>query len=199
MRADKHMDNHDHRSQKNYRSLLQAMSRPGRVVRLEALDVVSPFAAAMAVAECLLDSEVSLCVSGNGGAQALQMSIVGATGARLESQQAADFVFFSGVSSRGGACLAKRGCSEFPEEGATLVYCMDSLLAGVSERFRVRLIGPGIPGSSGIVPEMRGVPVEEFQELMEVNADYPLGVDAIFIRPNGELMALPRSTRIHVR
>ena len=79
------------------------------------------------------------------------------------------------------------------------MYCMDSLLAGVSERFRVRLIGPGIPGSSGIVPEMRGVPVEEFQELMEVNADYPLGVDAIFIRPNGELMALPRSTRIHVR
>ena len=31
----------------------------------------------------------------------------------------------------------------------------------------MRLIGPGISGSSGIVPEMRGIPLEEFQEYLE--------------------------------
>ena len=193
------MDNSDRRNQKNYRSLLQAMSRPGRVFRLDALCAVSSFAAAMAIGECLLDPEVSLCLIGNGGVSTLQAVLVGATQVRTESLKTADFIFVCGVRSRGGVRLAKRGRLEFPEEGATFVYCMDSLPAGASDRFRVRLTGPGITGKGGIAPEMRGVPVEEFQELMAVNADYPLGVDAFFVRPNGEVMALPRSTRIQVR
>lgn len=194
------MDNSsDRRNQKNYRSLLQAISRPGRIFRLEALGAVSSFAATMAIGECLLDPEVSLCVIGNGGAQTFQTVLIGATQVRTESPEAADFIFVCGVQSQGGVRLAKRGRLESPEEGATLVYCMDSQPAGASDRFRIRLTGPGITGQDGIAPEMRGVPVEEFQELMAVNADYPLGVDAFFVRPNGEVMALPRSTRIHVR
>jgi alpha-D-ribose 1-methylphosphonate 5-triphosphate synthase subunit PhnH len=193
------MDNIDRRNQKSYRSLLKAMSRPGRVFRLEALGAVSPFAAAMAVGECLLDSEVSLCVIGNGSVQALQTVLVAATQVRTESLETADFIFVCGVQSQGGVRLAKRGRLESPEEGATFVYCMDYQPACASDRFRIRLTGPGIAGQGGIAPEMRGVPVEEFQELTAVNADYPLGVDVFFARTNGELMALPRSTRIHVR
>ena len=193
------MDNSGRRNQKNYRSLMQAMSRPGRVFRLDALCAVSPFAAALAIGECLLDPEVSLCVIGNGGVSTLQAVLVGATQVRTESLETADFVFVCSVQSQGGVRSAKRGRLEFPEEGATLVYCMNSQPACASDRFRVRLTGPGITGQGGIAPEMRGVPVEEFQELMDVNADYPLGVDAFFVRPNGEVMALPRSTRIQVR
>jgi alpha-D-ribose 1-methylphosphonate 5-triphosphate synthase subunit PhnH len=187
------------RSQQTYRRLLQAVSRPGRVFRLEAQNAPSAFPAAMAVGECLLDPAVSLCVIGNGRAPALQAELVGATQVRTELAASADFLFVFGARSRGGARLAKRGRLEFPEEGATLVYCLDLLEAGASERFRIRLTGPGIAGEGGIAPEMGGVPVAEFQELMDINADYPLGVDAFFVRPNGDVMALPRSTRIHVR
>ena len=193
------MDKSNRRNQKNFRSLLTAMSRPGRVFRLEAVGAVSPLAAAMAVGQCLLDPEVSLCVTGNGGSLALQAALVGGTQARVESLETADFIFVCGVQSQGNVRLAKRGRLESPEEGATLVYCMDSQPACASDRFRIRLTGPGIAEQAGIAPEMRGVLVDEFKELMEVNADYPLGVDAVFLRPNGELMALPRSTRIHVR
>lgn len=193
------MDASGRRNQKNFRSLLQSLSRPGRVVRLKAVDGMSPSAAAMAVAECLLDSEVSLCVVGNGVAPSLQASIARATGARAGPLGAADFVFVCGVRSRGGVREAKRGRPECPEEGATVVYGMDAQPVGVSERFRVRLAGPGIPGPAGIAPEMPGIPVEEWSELMTVNADYPLGVDAFFVRPSGEVMGLPRSTRIQVR
>jgi alpha-D-ribose 1-methylphosphonate 5-triphosphate synthase subunit PhnH len=187
------------RNQKNYRSLLQALSQPGRVVRLADLDGVPPLSAAMAIAECLLDSEVCFCVNGSGCAHGLQRAIAEATGARAECLEAADFVFFSEGGSRGGVRRAKRGTSEFPEEGATLVYCLESPPADVWDRFRVRLTGPGIPGPSGIAPEIPGIPVQEFQDLMIVNADYPLGVEAFFVRPNGEVMGLPRSTRIQVR
>jgi alpha-D-ribose 1-methylphosphonate 5-triphosphate synthase subunit PhnH len=193
------MDASGPRNQKNYRSLLQSLSRPGRVVRLADLDGVPPPSAAMAIAECLLDSEVGFCATGSAFAHGLQRAIAEATGARTECLEAADFVFFSEGDSRGGVHRAKRGRSEFPEEGATLVYCLESPPAQVSDRFRVRLTGPGIPEPSGIAPEMPGIPVQAFQDLMIVNADYPLGVDAFFVRPNGELMGLPRSTRIRVR
>jgi alpha-D-ribose 1-methylphosphonate 5-triphosphate synthase subunit PhnH len=193
------MDNSFRRHQKNYRSLLQAVSRPGRLVRLEALEFVSSFAAALALAECLLDSEVSHCVTGNGGAQNLRTAITRATGARRESLEAADFVFVAGISSQGSVRVAKRGAPECPEEGATIVYCLDSQPATASDRFRVRLSGPGIAEAGGIAPEMGGIPVTEFHDLMAVNADYPLGVDIFFIRPSGEVMGLPRSTRIQVR
>lgn len=199
MREAYSMDTNGYRHQKNYRSLLQALSRPGRIVRLDGLDGTPPFAAAAALAECLLDSAVGFCVTGGGRAQALQTAIAGATGARPEHPEAADFVFFSEGGSRGGARLAKRGAPESPEDGATLVYCLESQPAVVCDRLRVRLTGPGIPGQDGIVPEMDGIPIEEFQALMAVNADYPLGVDAFFVRSSGEVMGLPRSTRILVR
>lgn len=199
MRDTHRMDASERRNQKNYRSLLQSLIRPGRVVRLADLDGVPPLSAPMAIAECLLDAEVGFCVTGSSCAQVLQTAIADATGARTECLEAADFVFFSEGNSRGGVRRAKRGRSEFPEEGATLVYCLESPSADVSDRFRVRLTGPGIPGPSGIAPEMPGIPVQEFKDLMIVNADYPLGVDAFFVRPNGEVMGLPRSTRIRVR
>lgn len=193
------MDPNGYRHQKNYRSLLRALSRPGRIVRLDGLDGMPPFAAAAALAECLLDSAVGFCAVGGGRAQALQTAIAGATGARPERLETADFVFFSEGGSQGGARLAKRGAPESPEDGATLVYCLESQPAVVCDRLRVRLTGPGIPGQDGIVPEMDGIPIEEFQALMAVNADYPLGVDAFFVRSSGEVMGLPRSTRILVR
>jgi len=199
MRATHRMDASERRNQKNYRSLLQSLSRPGRVVRLSAMEGEPPLAAAMAIAECLLDADVGFCVTGGNLAQGLQTAVAKATGARTECLEAADFVFFSDGDSRGGVRRAKRGRAEFPEEGATLVYCLESPPADVSDRFRVRLTGPGIPGSSGIAPEMPGIAVQEYQDLMIVNADYPLGVDAFFVRPNGEVMGLPRSTRIQAR
>jgi alpha-D-ribose 1-methylphosphonate 5-triphosphate synthase subunit PhnH len=199
MRKTRKMESDYRRHQKNYRSLLQALSRPGRLVRFETLGFVSSWAAALAVAECLLDPEVSYCVIGNGNTETLRRTITSATGARLESLEVADFVFVAGTSSHGGVHGAKRGTLERPEEGATIVYCLDSQPTNVSDRFRVRLSGPGIAETGGITPEMGGIPVVEFRALMAVNDDYPLGIDAFFIRPSGEVMGLPRSTRILVR
>jgi alpha-D-ribose 1-methylphosphonate 5-triphosphate synthase subunit PhnH len=193
------MDPNEHRRQKNYRGLLRALSRPGRIVHLDGLDGMTSFPAVEAFAECLLDSAVGFCVIGSGRSQPLQTAIADATGARPDRLESADFIFFSEGGSRGNACLAKRGAPESPEDGATLVYCLESQPAAVCDRLRVRLAGPGIPGRDGIAPEMDGIPIEEFQALMAVNADYPLGVDAFFVRSGGEVMGLPRSTRILVR
>jgi alpha-D-ribose 1-methylphosphonate 5-triphosphate synthase subunit PhnH len=111
----------------------------------------------------------------------------------------ADFLVVVGSDSRGGLTAARRGSHEYPEDGATVIYSLDGAGVPSSDRFRVRLEGPGIAEAGGRVPDMRGVPVPELRALSEVNADYPLGVDAFFVRPSGEVMAIPRSTRIQVR
>jgi alpha-D-ribose 1-methylphosphonate 5-triphosphate synthase subunit PhnH len=193
------MDDLSTKHQKNYRRLLDAMSRPGRVVRMEANGDGSPHAAALAIGQCLLDHEVSLCAIGNDSATTLQSALVKDTQVRIEVPEKADFLFIAGGQSQGYAIQAKRGSLEYPEEGATLVYCLAAEPVVASERLRVRLTGPGIAGPKGMIPEMAGIPLAEFEELMAVNTDYPLGVDAFFVRPKGELMALPRSTRIQVR
>jgi alpha-D-ribose 1-methylphosphonate 5-triphosphate synthase subunit PhnH len=192
------MDPSSARNQTTFRALLQALSRPGSVVRLEGLDILSPLASIRAVADCLLDHEVGVCLIGRPAPEALA-GVVAATGARPLPLGEADVLVVVGPDSRGALSAGRRGSAESPEQGATVVYHLDEDGAPASERFRVRLSGPGIAEADGRVPEMRGVRPEELRALAEVNADYPLGLDALFVRPSGEVMGVPRSTRIRVR
>ncbi|MEA3544779.1 MAG: phosphonate C-P lyase system protein PhnH, partial [Thermodesulfobacteriota bacterium] len=57
-----------------------------------------------------------------------------------------------------------------------------------------RLSGPGI--EDNIYPKIDGLAAQELNQLKEVNTEYPLGIDCIFIDQNGQLMCIPRSTRI---
>ena len=187
------------RDQRNFRVLLKALSRPGRLVRLEALEALGARAAILAVAQCLLDHEVGFSTVGGDPTGSLAAAIAAATGAREAGLPEADFVFIAGADGQGAAGRARRGSIDYPDAGATLVYCLDAPSARDAGHFRIRLSGPGILENDGIAPAMREIPAAELQELQAANADYPLGVDALFVRPNGELMALPRSTRIRLR
>jgi alpha-D-ribose 1-methylphosphonate 5-triphosphate synthase subunit PhnH len=184
------------RQQANFRVLLTAMSRPGLVFHLAALsdNAVSP--ALMAVAECLLDGEVTFATVPDKAGWALQQAIQITTGSQPGAVSRADFVFVHGACSQGAARLARRGRLEFADEGATLVYLTTSLSAKQPYPLPVRFKGPGIARDDGLAPAMAGLSIAELSELSRINADYPLGVDALFVHPTGALMALPRSTRI---
>jgi alpha-D-ribose 1-methylphosphonate 5-triphosphate synthase subunit PhnH len=187
------------RNQRNFRTLLQAMSRPGRLFRLEVAGLLFYPFPALAIAECLMDREVSFGLAGDGATDAFHKTVYTATGARPAGLAEADFLFIVGSTSRDAVRLAKRGSMEFPDEGATLIYCMGADEEPDAVRFLVRLSGPGIAEPGGIAPEMQGLDLKELRELSSVNSDYPMGVDSIFIRTTGEVMSLPRSTRIQVR
>lgn len=181
----------------NFRILLKALSFPGRKYQLEARSLFYTFPV-QAVAECLMDHEVSFSVTGPGAGDDFHQAISASTGARSVLVPEADFIFIVGMSSQGEACRAKRGTAEFPDRGATLIYTVDTTAVDAAERLQVRLRGPGIAEANGIAPEMRGLALTEYAELQRINEEYPLGVDVFIIAESGEVMGLPRSTRIKV-
>jgi alpha-D-ribose 1-methylphosphonate 5-triphosphate synthase subunit PhnH len=185
------------RQQANFRILLKAMSRPGEVFQLAALPAdaaVSP--ALMAVAECLLDGEVTFAAVPEQAGWELRRTLQTATGCRPAAVANADFIFVLGAASQGKASRARRGRPEFPDEGATLVYLVASWDPKEAVSPPLRLKGPGIAEENGRPPAMAGLSMAELRELSRINVDYPLGVDAFFVQADGLVMGLPRSTAI---
>ena len=189
-----------HDSQSIYRIMLMAMSHPGKryAVASTGNDSGGQWLV-LRMATCLMDHEMTFALS-DGWDDALHKELTQRTGAHPTNWEQADFVFIAGETSAGRAAMAKRGSLAYPDEGATLLYCVPALAeAGAEEKThqRTRLSGPGIehPGPPG----MAGLSMAEYDLLQAINADYPIGVDAFVVKDNQYIMALPRSTRIEVK
>jgi alpha-D-ribose 1-methylphosphonate 5-triphosphate synthase subunit PhnH len=175
--------------QQNFRTLLRAMSHPGKVYRLEDVDV-DPL---MAVIRTLIDQDVSFCVLGED--TGLMHLIHERTRSPLAEIGVADFVIAPDGGSFGGIYKAKRGSSEYPDQGATIIYKVEAL-GGGNGPASVALSGPGI--ETEIRPVVKGLIPGEFVDLADVNAEFPLGVDCIFVDSAYRVMCIPRSTRLEV-
>lgn len=170
-----------------YRPLLQAMARPGTVQQLPAAARARPL---LAVLAALVDREVTVHVGGAAGV-ALQRELAWATGGRPGCLEAADFVVFPDGESAGGVLRAKRGTLEYPDVGATAIYAVRRC---APDGGRAVLRGPGIRDAAR--PALEGLGAGELGWLREANREFPLGVDAMFLDPDGRVICIPRSTRI---
>jgi alpha-D-ribose 1-methylphosphonate 5-triphosphate synthase subunit PhnH len=170
-----------------FRPLLQAMSRPGTIQRLPAAARARPL---LAVLGAISDREVSFHVTGADD-PALRRELAWATGARPASLEQADFVVCPAGESGGRLLRARRGTLEYPDAGATIVYAIRRC---APEGGRAVLRGPGIRDT--VRPGLEGLGAQELAQLREANREFPLGVDAIFLDPEGQLICIPRSTRI---
>lgn len=171
-----------------YRQLLQAMSRPGRAFALPAEKWASPL---LAVCETLLDHEVSYCLL-PGTDPEWDKEIFGATKARRAPAETADYAIVRGSDSAGAAGRLKVGVPEFPDQGATAIYVVTAPL----EAEPPLLSGPGVKGEAK--PEVNPLTAAEWELLRGLNAEYPLGVDAICLIGRDQVLCLPRSTRIRM-
>lgn len=201
-------------TQKTFRTLLQAMSHPGKVYKLETMNkelselpfskewMGGFYAALISVLITLLDHEVTFNVVGHQRKE-WEYMIIRATGSRTANIDDADFVIIPSGDSEGAILHAKRGSPEYPDTGATVIYFLNSICSILphSPRYkrtdlRVTLKGPGINGE--MAPLISGIKKDEFYYLKQINSEYPLGVDCIFIDAENRIMCIPRSTKIEV-
>jgi alpha-D-ribose 1-methylphosphonate 5-triphosphate synthase subunit PhnH len=189
-----------HDSQRHFRTLLDSMSRPGKLNRFAPVGLTPPASLGKTAAYtglALLNADVSYHADllGADAADYLRVN----THSHPAAPAAADFLFFAGDDVRAADLIrdAKVGQPAYPETGATVVVMVSRL--GKSSHvggLQLELTGPGIESREIVFVE--GLRPEILAMLAEKNREFPLGVDAIFVSADETLLCLPRTTRVLV-
>ena len=177
-------------AQRAFRSLLEALARPGSIVVPCAPPTPpAPLPPAMAaVALTLLDGDTPLWLD-DGGAEA-RAWLRFHCGCRLvDDPGEASFVFVTAASQTPPHARLRAGSDEYPDRSAILVLAVQAL--GEGEAFA--LSGPGIDGTREL--RAAGVPARFVADRAENHRLFPRGVDTLLVA-GARLVALPRSTSL---
>ncbi len=180
-------------TQQAFRLLLQALSHPGEICLLSPRD---PRLGLPLMLQTLLDHEVSFAVIGP-ERDSYAGLVKNWTRSRVTEVRAADFIIVTRGSSEGEIEKAKRGTLEYPDQGATIIYLVDSLSREDQNGLRVKLRGPGVKNEIQAI--ITGLAADEILRLQEINLEFPLGVDCFFIDQMGQVMGMPRSSLPEVK
>jgi alpha-D-ribose 1-methylphosphonate 5-triphosphate synthase subunit PhnH len=174
-------------AQAAFRAVLEAMSRPGRVVVAgQGLRPPAPLMpAAAAVLLALADADTPLWCDAGADVEAWLRFHCGAP--FVAAPMAAAFVLAGAAPPALDALGA--GSEEKPQHGATLVLQVASLEAGTGWR----LTGPGIEREHRLA--VRGAPAGFVAAWAANRAGFPRGVDVVLCA-HDRIAALPRSVAI---
>lgn len=179
-------------SQRAFRAVLDAMSRPGRLVRLQDLPAApAPLhPATFAVALTLVDYETPLWLDRAAGGEAAVRTLRFHCGCPLAADPSrAAFALIADPQRMPPLSAFDSGTDEYPDRSATLIVQVPALEGGRP----LRIAGPGILGTAEMA--IIGLP-DQFPDWVRDNrALFPRGVDIVFAS-HDRLAALPRSARI---
>jgi alpha-D-ribose 1-methylphosphonate 5-triphosphate synthase subunit PhnH len=179
-------------SQRAFRSVLDAMSHPGRIVDVPgAIQAPAPLHPATAlVCLALLDLDTPLWLDGAASRIDVREWLRFHCGVPLVDRPgAATFALVADPHGMPPLADFDTGTAEHPERSATLVIQVEALLGGTGRR----LSGPGIEREARL--DVVGVP-DAFWTWLDANhALFPRGVDVV-ASAGRVIAALPRTTRV---
>lgn len=179
-------------AQRTFRGMLDALSRPGRIVDLEGVAVPpSPLMpAAGAVLATLADDTTPVWLEAGLMPTAVPAWVGFQTGAPVISDPAtAAIAVVSNASAMPALTTFSEGSAEYPDRSTTLIVQVDSFDGGP----RLVLRGPGIADTAEIAPS--GLP-DDFAARVAANRTlFPRGVD-LFLVAGTRIAGLPRTVRI---
>jgi alpha-D-ribose 1-methylphosphonate 5-triphosphate synthase subunit PhnH len=179
-------------AQSTFRTVMDAMARPGIVRRLAGIAAPTPLLpTTTAIALTLLDYETPFWLDAPlAAAPDVARFISFHTGARLTTEPAdAAFAFVAAPATAPPFAMFAQGSGEYPDRSTTLVLQVARLAEGVGMTLR----GPGIAGARRLAASP--LPADFFDQLAENRAQFPCGID-ILLAANDAVAGLPRSLRI---
>ncbi len=189
-------------AQMHFRSLLDAMARPGKIVTLQAIDIAVPTGMNRATAYAclaLLNGDTSYFLTK--GSNRIEEYLSVNTGCLPSELGEADFVLAQGSDDPDFVRFVKEGILTYPETGSSIIVeveLVDDSLA--DDALQIRLTGPGVRNERMIW--VKGLEASWIDALMEKNSEFPLGVDTYlsFSDETDEpcICCLPRSTKIEI-
>ncbi len=166
-----------------FRSVMEAMARPGTLQEISSAEPSAPLSkAAGAVLLTLCDTDTGVYLAGEADCDPVRAWLAFHTGAPLTGPS--HCVFAVGTWDALNPLSAYPiGTSEYPDRSATLIVeCAELVQTGAT------LTGPGIKSNAALS-------VPDIDTLQENSALFPLGLDFIFTCGD-RLAALPRSTQV---
>jgi alpha-D-ribose 1-methylphosphonate 5-triphosphate synthase subunit PhnH len=185
-----------HDTQAVFRTLLDALARPGTISSVEA--ALPEFAAnepradraAFATLLALADDTTPIWLATPDAA--LGSTLRFHTGAPLtDTPSRAAFAYVHDAEALLPLSAFSLGEPETPEQAATLLIRVNSLTGGTP----ITLSGPGIETTATIAP--RGLPARFWHERAELAVHFPCGIDCYLVCGDA-LVGLPRTTRAEV-
>lgn len=184
-------------AQSAFRSVLDALSRPGTVITRQAQSQPpKPLGVLTGDILCTLadaDTPVFLCPPLRDTAPVNDW-LRFHTGAPMTLDPAlAGFAVATDMKFVPALTQFPQGTAEYPDRSTTLILQLDSLEGGQDG---VVLSGPGIKGARAFAP--KGLPAGFWQQVVMNNAQYPRGIDFLFVSATA-IVGLPRSTHIRMQ
>lgn len=175
-----------------FRKILDALSRPGRVVsfsyRGDSPTGLNPNT--FAVAQTLFDHDTKVFISPHYAETAVKTNISFHCSASVTRKiEAADFAIMSIDEAADLLPQLPVGVPDYPDSSATAIIEIDTLTSGKTSTL---LSGPGIDGATALPMDIAS-PLSDV--LRSNSALYPLGVDILFVHAEA-FIGLPRSTRL---
>ncbi|GAA4283010.1 phosphonate C-P lyase system protein PhnH [Brevibacterium daeguense] len=198
-------------AQRIFRQCLEALARPGASYALstpEALAAaVAGRPAVVAPALALADLMTPLAPVPTGAqldrtgatAQQLVTEIVRLTGAPRGTLPEARLALSLSEPDPASIRQLGVGTAFAPHHGALLFQHVDALGEGSAAggaAIRLRLSGPGVDGTAEITVD--GVGSDFFAARETLVANFPTGIDVLFVSPEGTVLGLPRTTKVEV-
>ncbi|XOB60596.1 phosphonate C-P lyase system protein PhnH [Campylobacterota bacterium DY0563] len=168
-------------NRENFRSMMNALSRPGNIEDIKPLFKSN----LLAVANTLLYAEVSYFYKGNEDFELINAI----TNSKEFKEDEADYVFCDTLDERLFE-VGKVGTMKDPEFSSTYIFkCKDF------DGIEVKLSGPGINGSSNHTLPISKEFIEKFNNK---NSTFPMGNEVFFINEKAQVLALSRTTKVEV-
>jgi alpha-D-ribose 1-methylphosphonate 5-triphosphate synthase subunit PhnH len=180
-------------AQSTFRSVMDAMARPGSVQRIgsAAGAPAAMMRGAAAIALTLFDHDTPVWLDG-------RMQATADVAKWLKFHTSAPVVTDSSIASFALVGDSENlpaldrfafGSNEYPDRSTTLILQVESLTGGPV----VELQGPGIDGSATLRASIR--PRDLFERLAINGALFPRGIDVVLVHDDS-IVAIPRTTRL---
>jgi alpha-D-ribose 1-methylphosphonate 5-triphosphate synthase subunit PhnH len=180
-------------AQSTFRSVMEAMARPGSVRRVAASSGTpgAMMRGTAAIALTLFDHDTPLWLDPRmSETPDVTKWLKFHTGAPLiPDSTICSFALFADAQALPALDRFAFGSSEYPDRSTTLILQIESLTQGPSFELR----GPGIDGTAVLQAMIQ--PADLFERLA-VNADlFPRGIDVVLVHDDA-IVAIPRTTRL---
>ena len=185
-------------SQRIFRAVLNAFSRPGTVKELHLAD--APPAPLMtgtaAVALTLFDLTTPVWVDPTLASDAAREYLGFHTGCTwAEGPAEANFAIIDGTAGIASFDDYAQGSLEYPDRSATVIVQVEGLAEGLAEGEGAKLTGPGIETEHRL--QVKGVTAAFWAALADNHARFPLGIDLVLVARE-RIACLPRTTKTEV-